>query len=189
MSAKMLTEVSVLSGRGIVKAFFFFAPLRRRGTGPKEVPRSRVVFAITLVRLYRTTPTVECTPSEEVRPLCLIPMMNVTASISFNVSQAYFQIVATPCITSNQSFVIDTRVQRTGMPRPHLTDDIANVIIVVIRIPAELDSGQQMLSSGGCTRIAIARERDEEGRAPRTVLRYQLELKNLLRWSGGTPPI
>ena len=171
----MLTEANVLLGRRIVKAFVFFGPLRRRGTGPAGVPRSLVVFAIILVRLYRTTATAECTPRDEARPLCLIPMMNVTTSISFNVNQAYFQIVATPCITSNQSFVIDTRVQRTGMPRPHLTDDIANVIIVVIRIPAELDSGQQMLSSRGCTRIAIARERDEEGRAPVTVLRYQLE--------------
>ena len=184
----MLTEVNVLLGRGIVKAFVFFGPLRRRGTGPAGVPRSLVVFAIILVRVYRTTATAECTPLDEVRPVCLVPMMSirpiVTTSISCNVSQANFQVVATPCIASNQSFVIDTRVQRTGMPRPHLTDDIANVIIVVIRIPAELDSGQQMLSSGGCTRIAIARERDEEGRAPVTVLRYQLELKDLLRWSG-----
>ena len=59
----------MLLGRGIVRAFVFFGPLRRRGTGPAGVPRSLVVFAIIPVRLYRTTATAECTPLDEVRPL------------------------------------------------------------------------------------------------------------------------
>ena len=84
-------------------------------------------------------------------------MMNVKTSISCNVSHTYHRIVATLCIATSPSFVIDARVQRTGKPRPHLTDDIANNIIVVIRIRAEVVSEQQMRSSGGCVRIAIAR--------------------------------
>ena len=85
-------------------------------------------------------------------------MMNVRAIISCNVSHAYSRIVATLCIATSPSFVIDTRVQRTGKPRPHLTDDIANrIIIVVIRIRAEVVSEQRVKSSGGCARIAIAR--------------------------------
>ena len=148
--------MSVWLGRGIVSALPFFAPLRRRGTGPWEVPRSCVVFATTLVRLYRTTRVEECSPETEECPHHRRPAKSVMMNISCNVFQAYSQMEATLCIATSPSFVVDARVQRTIWSRPHLTVDTANSNNVIGRIRAEVGSEQQMRSSEGCARKAIA---------------------------------